>query len=404
MSTLAAIATGRDRSIFAADVAAHTDQINAAFGGKRVLIIGGAGSIGAATLRAILPFDPASVHVIDHNENGLAELVRDLRSTGLAGKSLDLKLMPLDYGSSVSRRFLATSGKYDAVLHFAALKHVRSEKDVSSILQMIDTNVLKQQLLMDWLAELGPPTRYFAVSTDKAANPANFMGASKRLMEHLLFTKTASPLANASITSARFANVAFSTGSLLAGFSARIERRQPIAVPREARRYFVSVEEAAEICLLAAAAYPESHLAIPRMHADKDLRALVPIAEAFIESAGFKPRLYEDEATARSSVETDSQAGAWPLLLTPLNTEGEKEREVFIGANEQPTEVGLSALLAIAQKGADAAALTDALEELRTLATRHDTKANRRDLAAIIQSVVTEFRPIESNQSLDQRM
>ena len=262
-SALGSIATGRSTSRFAADVAVHNDAMCATFSGKRVLVVGGAGSIGAATVRALLPFDPAALHVMDQDENGLAELVRDLRSTGLLSGSLDLRLEPLDYGSGVARRFLAAAGPYDAVLHFAALKHVRSEKDAASILQMLDTNVLKQARLMSWLAEEGDPARYFAVSTDKAANPVNVRGASTRLMEQLLFTDAVVPARSATRTSARFANVAFSAGSLLASWGERIRKRQPVAVPRDTRRYFVTLDEAAEICLLAGSAIPDKHLAVP---------------------------------------------------------------------------------------------------------------------------------------------
>ncbi|HVF39136.1 MAG TPA: polysaccharide biosynthesis protein [Gemmatimonadaceae bacterium] len=398
------IATGRRDSLFAEDISRKGEDIRATFHERRVLVIGGAGSIGSATVRALLEYRPSAVHVIDQNENGLAELVRDLRGSGLVDLAVDLKLMPLDYGASVSRRFISAAGPYDVVLHFAALKHVRSEKDVAAILQMIDTNVLKQQRLMSWLGESTPPSHYFAVSTDKAANPVSFMGASKRLMEHLIFAESLAPLDASVRTSARFANVAFSAGSLLASFPERIQRRQPIAVPRSTRRFFVSVEEAAHICLLACAAVPSGHIAIPRMQADENLRELIPIAEGFLRSAGLRPVSYDDEASARAAVESDSANGGWPMLLTPRNTDGEKESEVFIGEGETPIEIGMSALLAIEQAAADRSSLRDVLSRLQSLVDDSSESITKREIAELVREVVPEFNPLESGVQLDSRM
>jgi FlaA1/EpsC-like NDP-sugar epimerase len=399
-----AIATGREHSLFDADIAANTDTISSVFSGRRVLVIGGAGSIGSATVRNLLTYQPSALHIVDQNENGLAELVRDVRSGGLVRGSLDFKLMPLDYGAPVTRRFLAGAGPYDVVLHFAALKHVRSEKDVASILQMIDTNVLKQRRLIQWIAEHSQPTNYFAVSTDKAANPANFMGASKRLMEILLFTEPCSPLGCARRTSARFANVAFSSGSLLGSFSERINRRQPIAVPTNTRRFFVSVDEAAQICLISAAVLADRYIAVPRMHAEHDQRELVPIAEGFLRAAGFTAVAYHNEEVARLAVEREVARGAWPMLLTPRDTEGEKESEVFVGADEKPQEIGLSALLGISQPGSDPAVLDHVLSQLQKFVEDPSASISKPELAALIRTAVNEFRPLETGRTLDERM
>ncbi len=401
---LVAIATGHTTSRFAADVTAHADAMRTAFSGRRILVIGGAGSIGSATLRALLPFGPAAVHVIDQNENGLAELARDIRSGALAGPSLDLQLMPLDYGAPVARRFLSHGGPYDSVLHFAALKHVRSEKDPASILQMLDTNVLKQARLMEWLAADGAPLRYFAVSTDKAANPANFMGASKRLMEHLLFTKSIVPMDNTIRTSARFANVAFSAGSLLESWGERLRKRQPLAVPRDTRRYFVSLEESAQICLLAAAALPDRQLAIPAFEAARDLHELTPIAEAFARDAGYSVAWYDNERDARAAVERDASRGAWPILRTVRDTDGEKPEEVFVAAGERAVDTGLAALLAIPQAGCNHAVLHEVLDELLVWVTDARLKVTKHAIAACIARAVPEFVPASAGNSLDARM
>jgi FlaA1/EpsC-like NDP-sugar epimerase len=402
--TLISIATGRAESRFAADIAARNEEIHEAFSGRRVLVIGGAGSIGSATSRALLPHGPAAVHVVDQNENGLAELARDIRSDALAGPSLDLQLMPLDYGAHVTQRFLARGGPYDIVLHFAALKHVRSEKDVASILQMLDTNVLKQARLMEWLAAEAPPLRYFAVSTDKAANPANFMGASKRLMEQLLFTTSIVPMGSSTRTSARFANVAFSAGSLLESWSDRLRKRQPLAVPRDTRRYFVSVAESAEICLLAAAATPDRHLAIPDFNPAVDLHELAPIAEAFVRDAGFAPAWFDTEAEARQGMQREPQRGAWPILLTARDTDGEKPEEVFAAVGEEVVDIGLRALRGIPQRGCDHATLREVLDALMLWVTDPRLKVTKHALAECMVRAVPEFAPATAGKTLDARM
>lgn len=399
---LVALATGHRESRWAADVAASRDRLAAAYAGKRVLVIGGTGSIGAATVMALLPFGPASLHVIDQNENGLAELARDMRSRDDVRAAADTRLMPLDYGAAVARRFIDGAGPYDMVLHFAALKHVRSEKEPASILHMLDTNVLKQARLFGWLAAAGAPGRYFAVSTDKAADPVNFMGASKRLMEQLLFTGHA--VAGATVTSARFANVAFSAGSLLESWSARIAKRQPLAVPRDTRRYFVSLDEAAAICLLASTVLPDRHLAVPRMTAEADLHELAPIADGFVRAAGFQPSWYDDETAARQALSSDVAKGHWPILRTPRDTDGEKAEETFLGADEQAIDVGLAQLRAVPQQGADAATLAEVLQELQRMVDDPSRPASKASIAACMARVVPEFVHAASGKGLDDRM
>lgn len=401
---LARLATGRNSSLFTADLATSDAAIRDSVSGSRLLVIGGAGSIGGATVRALLRYAPAALDVVDQSENALAELVRDVRSDDLVRPATTLRLLPLDYGAPVTARVIRDEAPYDAVLHFAALKHVRSGKDAASVLQMLDTNVIKQRRFMGWLADRGAPARYFAVSTDKAANPVNHMGASKRLMEHLLFTHGVSGLSPDHATSARFANVAFSAGSLLASWRERMDRRQPIAVPRDTYRYFVSLDEAAAICLLAAFALPGRALAIPRMTANSDLHELAPIAAAFARAAGYEPEWHESEADARAAIGTSVPAGRWPVLLTPLDTEGEKESEEFVGAGEAAAEAGWKELRAVPQRGADPAALAAALDQLEAWVARPDLAVSRRDIAQVVASVVPEFAPVANVRSLDERM
>src|SRR5436309_6161109 len=307
---------GRSTSFLADDYSRRRSEIEAAVAGRRILVVGGAGTIGAMAAELLCEFRPAALHVLDSNENGLAELVRDFRSRGLPRG--DFRTLPLDYGSPVTERFLRDAAPYDMVMNFAALKHVRSEKDLYSLLQMIDTNVVRQVSFIGWLERYGHTGRYFAVSTDKAANPTSLMGASKRLMEDVVFSAPA-----AVVTSARFPNVAFSNGSLLQSFLLRLAKRQPLAVPRDTRRYFISAREAGEICLLAATAAPAGHVLVPRFDPETHLRPLELIAGQTLQHFGLEPVFYEDADEAGRHVEIDRGRHGYPVLLTARDTSGE---------------------------------------------------------------------------------
>lgn len=395
------VVTRRDESVFATDFLAKRETIAARLNGRRVLVVGGAGSIGAITTRLLLDFEPAAVHVVDHNENGLAELVRDLRGRPEGLSLQDFRTIPIDYGSAIMERLLAEEPRYDIALNFAALKHVRSEKDTYSILQMLNTNLVAHLQFKQWLARDGHGEAYFAVSTDKAANPASIMGASKRLMEDLVFGVAAGHAR--STTSARFANVAFSNGSLLQGFLRRIERRQPIAVPRMTQRYFISHREAGELCVLAALAMPDRHIAVPRMDPRRELQNLDEIAVRVLSELGFEAEFVEDEDSARRSVEKLARMGRWPVLLTPLDTSGEKPYEEFLGEGENSVDVGLDAIAAICHR--PSRALEDGLFD-RLSVFIHDPRAavGKSDLIELIQGLVDNFRHVDTGRSLDQRL
>jgi FlaA1/EpsC-like NDP-sugar epimerase len=368
------------------------------------LVIGGSGSIGSATVRAMIPFRPRSIHVVDRNENTLAELVRDLRS-GPDGLAIgDFRTLPLDFGSPIMRRFLMEQEPYDGVLNFAALKHVRSEKDIYSLLSMLDTNIVKPARLLRWLAELGFRGSYFCVSTDKAANPVNMMGASKRAMEHVAFSGEAAEGFIASVSSARFANVAFSDGSLLQSFCLRLEKRQPLAVPANTRRYFVSLAEAGHICLLAAVCAPNKHLLVPRLSSAYDLRELEPIAVEFLRMHHWEPRIYRNENEARANVEKDMSAGHYPLLITDLDTSGEKAYEEFVGADERALEIGMSRLLAVPYQPRSHGTVAAFLTKIEELLTGVGRRVEKRDIVRRLSMVVPELKHIERGKSLDERM
>lgn len=337
--------------MFSGDMRERAADMAECIGGMRILAIGAAGSIGSSTVRTLMGFRPAAVHIVDQNENALAELVRQLRSAPEPLQVDDFRTLPLDYGAAATRQLMLAEGPYDRVLNFAAIKHVRSEKDGFSIMQMFDTNIIKQARFMEWLAESSPDADYFSVSTDKAANPVSFMGATKRIMEHVLFDPAYSEGITGTINTARFANVAFSNGSLPQAWQYRLERSEPLACPKDIRRYFVSLEESGHICALASLFAPDRTVAIPDLDPLEHLRPLQEIAEAFLRHCGFEPALYDNEEEAKAAMARDRSKGYWPLLLTPADTGGEKPYEEFVGDGETAIDIGLSALRAVRWAG-----------------------------------------------------
>jgi FlaA1/EpsC-like NDP-sugar epimerase len=406
VTPLASIATGRITSLFKDDFALRAAAMTDAVQGRRVLCIGGSGSIGSATIEQLCLFAPATLHIVDQNENSLSEVVRIYRSSSAANNIADFKALPIDYGSPVMHRFLTDGRSYDLVLNFAAIKHVRSEKDIYSILQMFDTNLLKQARLLGWLADLGFEGRYFSVSTDKAANPSSFMGATKRVMEHVIFSsETATP--NATVTSARFANVAFSDGSLLKSFESRLSRGEPLATPSDTKRYFVSLQEAGQICLLASATGPGGAIIIPRLDPTHHLVELVTVARQFLARHGWEAAIYLSETEAGAAVARDRVKGRWPLLLTPLDTSGEKSFEEFVGEGERTFEIGLPNLLAVAYRPLESGKLAHAIDEIERLLTvasplMGPTKKSLKDILGQLEPSFF-FSHRETGKNLDDR-
>lgn len=405
---LSSIATGRDASLFANDVLQKSEAIEDVLGGARVLVIGGAGSIGSSTVHEITAFRPAALHIIDQNENELAELVRSLRSAREPVAIQDLQTLPLDYGSPAFRAFVRAKGPYDVVLNFAAIKHVRSEKDSYSTLQMFDTNIRKQAMLMELLKSVGFEGRYFSVSTDKAANPTSLMGASKRVMEHVMFDADLVEGLACTITSARFANVAFSNGSLLQSFENRLRKHQPLAAPAATRRFFVSMKESGQLCLLAATTAPHNHILIPNLDPATALVEMQAIAEGFLHAHGFTPAHYSDEAAACAAVSQEEAQKRWPLLITELSTSGEKPYEEFVGASEQCVDLGYESLsgvpyLPLAQAGV----MAQVLDRIEALFSQADaapfSKDTLKDIIALAEPGFLMSHK-ETGLNLDQRV
>jgi len=390
--------TGRTHGLFAADLAAQRAVVSAAIQDRRVLVIGGAGSIGSATIQQLLPFAPAALAVLDTSENNLAELVRTLRSDA-CGARLDLAVQPLDYGSALAHAWLAKQAPFDLVLSFAALKHVRSERDAFSLLRMLEVNLLSaDRFLAACRAHGHGDAGVFLVSTDKAAEPASLMGASKRAMELLLWSH-ALPRA----TTTRFANVAFSDGSLPWGFLQRLAKRQPLAGPSDVRRYLVSPAEAGQLCLLAALCAPNRHVLVPELDPTRDAFGFDAVATAVLQAHGLQSVPYGDDASARAAVEREAATGRWPVVFSPSTTSGEKAMEIFVGPGEQARDCGLVRCRAIPAAPVDRAALDEFLA-LVTSAVSGGPVPEKAAIASALARVVPELHHIETGLSLDGKM
>lgn len=396
--------TGRSEDLFSPDIQERFLDLGARIGGSRVLVVGGAGSIGSSTVKAFAKFNPRTLHVVDQNENNLAELVRDLRSDQDSFEIPDFKAIPIDFGSPIMQRFLLDSGNYDFVLNFAAIKHVRSEKDVCSLLQLLDTNIVKAERFIQWLKYSNFSGRYFCVSTDKAANPVNLMGASKRMMEHLIFSDNVASVGNFMVTSARFANVAFSEGSILDSFIHRIQKRQPLSVPKNTRRYFITLREAGQICMLAAVFGENRHVFVPKLDIERDLIDLQSIASEVIGGHGFVPAYYDTESETKAKLMMDLASGRYPVLLTSLDTSGEKPYEEFVGDDETAVEIGMKSLLGVRYLPAPKGSLENAIREIQDLINSPRRNIKKDEIISLIATVVPHLRHVETGKNLDNRM
>lgn len=410
---ITAAVTGRARSLFDDDLARHADGLRDALSGRRVLVAGGAGSIGAATILELLDCDPAALAVLDPSENNLAELLRTVRSRERVFRG-EFSVAPLDYGSPLARRWLGSQSPFDWVLSFAALKHVRSERDAVSVLRMLEVNLLAADRFLGVLRAQGHGQRgVFTVSTDKAATPVSLMGASKRALELLLWahgTNTsatsgggdAAPLVRA--TTARFANVAFSDGSLPWGFLQRLAKGQPLAAPGDVRRYLVSPREAGQLCLVATALAPDRRVLVPRLLPERDLTDFVRVAEATLREHGLQPSYYESEDEARGAVERDRRAGRYPVLVTRSDTSGEKDEEIFVAKGETAEECGLDAALVVP---APTSLPDEALAALLTLiedGCERGLPVSKPSITEALSRVVPELVHHDTGKSLDAKM
>lgn len=323
---------GRNRDLFTKDISDYSDRLNAEIHNSRFLVIGGAGTIGSAICREIFDRDPKLLHVVDISENNMVELVRDIRSSVGYGTG-EFATYALDCGSDIFSAFIEEQkkrfGGYDYIFNTSALKHVRSEKDPYTLMRMIDTNIYNTESTLD-MAEAMGTKKYFCVSTDKAANPVNMMGASKRIMEMYLNRHSES----VNISTARFANVAFSDGSLLYGFNRRMEKNQPIAAPNDVRRYFVTPKEAGELCLMSCLFGENRDIFFPKLEHDLNLITFSDIAIKYLRNLGYEPVECETEEEARKSVDKLKKDHKYPVYFFTSDTTGEKDYEEFYTDNE----------------------------------------------------------------------
>ena len=314
---------GRNKLLFTDDILKFSKDLEEIVSQSTFLVIGGAGSIGQAVVKEIFKRSPKKLHVVDLSENNLTELVRDIRSSFGYIKG-DFKTFALDIGSIEYDTFIKSDGKYDYVLNLSALKHVRSEEDPFTLMRMIDVNIFNTDKTIRQSIENGTK-KYFCVSTDKAANPINMMGASKRIMEMFLMRRSL----DMDISTARFANVAFSDGSLLHGFNQRIEKRQPIAAPNDIKRYFITPQESGELCLMSCIFGENRDIFFPKLSEALHLISFADIAIEYLKDKGYEAYICTTEDEARELINTLPEQGKWPCLFTDSGTTGEKDFEEF---------------------------------------------------------------------------
>lgn len=384
--------------MFRQDIDRNNDLLSQKIQGKSVLVIGGAGSIGSSFIKAILPFRPSSLVVVDTNENALAELTRDLRSTKGMYIPEDFVPYPMDFASPVFRKMFLKRGGFDIVGNFSAHKHVRSEKDIYSVEALLQNNVLHAKQLLELLADY-PPEEYFCVSTDKAANPVNIMGASKRIMEDVIFSYSD----KFPVKTARFANVAFSNGSLPAGFLARIQKLQPLSAPSDVRRYFVSPEESGQICMLACMLGENRAIFFPKL-AEAQMMTFDAIATELLHAHGYEVLECNSDAEAIEKAELlKTGSRQYPVHYSKSDTSGEKPFEEFVTDTESADMERFSSLGVITGKAIpDKKRVQDLFNKLNKAFDKAET--TKEEVVQIMKEYLPNFEHIETGKSLDSKM
>lgn len=390
--------TSRPVSMFTKDIESNKSRLVAEIEGKSVCVIGGAGSIGSSFIKAVLRFKPRSVVVIDLNENGLAELIRDIRSTEGLYCPDEFRCYTLNFADPIFRHIFREEKGFDIVANFSAHKHVRSEKDRYSVQALIENNDIKAKKLMDLLTEY-PPKHFFCVSTDKAANPVNIMGASKRIMEDLVMAYNR----YYKVTTARFANVAFSNGSLPDGWLHRLQKKQPVVAPNDVRRYFVSPEESGQICMLACILGKGGEIFFPKLK-ESQMLTFSEICSDFIEAEGFKIHecVTDDEAKAYAA-KMPYDSAMYPVVYFKSDTTGEKAYEEFFVRGEKVNFERFSALGVVEETPhhsiEDINLFFDELEKIFN--NQNFTKSQVVDA---IKEFIPNFEHEEKGRNLDQKM
>ena len=388
---------GRARGLFHPDIDNKEIEIANAVVGSRFLVIGGAGSIGQAVTREIFKRNPRVLHVVDISENNMVELVRDIRSS-IGYSDGEFATFAIDAGSDIFDAFIKNGPGYDYVLNLSALKHVRSEKDPYTLMRMVDVNVFNTDKTMRQAKAMGA-RKYFCVSTDKAANPVNMMGASKRIMEMFLMRRSL----EMSVSTARFANVAFSDGSLLYGFNRRIEKEQPLSAPNDVRRYFVTPQESGELCLMSCLLGENRDIFFPKLDEHLNLITFSEIAERYLRNLGYEPVLCATEDEARARVAELKPRHQWPVYFFASDTTGEKDFEEFFTDKEKLDMERFSSIGVIKNEALfDEAKLSGFESRIHELRSRG--RWEREDLIDLFNEMIPEFKHKETGKFLDGRM
>lgn len=390
--------TKRQGSFFQADLEKFHDQLTKAIHGKAILVIGGAGTIGSSYIRSVLKYKPSKLYVVDISENGLTELTRDLRSTLGGYVPEDYKTYPINFNDEVFYRMLAKEEPFDIVANFSAHKHVRSEKDHYSITALLENNVIRAEKFIRVLSQ-NPPQHFFCVSTDKAANPVNIMGASKKIMEEMIMA-----YANSfPITTARFANVAFSNGSLLDGFIQRLMKKQPFSVPTDVKRYFVSPDESGQICMMACMLGQTGEIFFPKLE-EHQLTSFKDITEAFVKYLGMEVIPFDSEEKAKEYAANMLQdTKYWPVHYFSSYTSGEKSFEEFFTDNEILDLESFNSLGVI--KNAPRRSLAEIHSMIDKLSsTLNNPAVTKASIVEVMTAFLPTFHHIETGKNLDQKM
>ena len=389
--------TKREKSFFEIDLISNKEKLNEEINKKSVLVIGGAGTIGSSFIKAILKFIPSELIVVDTNENGLTELTRTLRSDININVPDIYLTYPMSFSSEVFYKMLKNHGPFDIVANFAAHKHVRSEKDAFSIEAMIKNNVIDAKRFLDYLKK-NKPSHFFCVSTDKAANPVNVMGASKKLMENVIMAYSK----DFKITTARFANVAFSNGSLLFGYIERLLQRQPITCPSDVKRFFVSPEESGEICLLTCILGSSGDIFFPKLN-DDQLVNFKAVTLDFFKYLNREIKICHSEAEAKEAANLMDDNSSYPCYFFRTDTSGEKLYEEFYTQDDQ---VNLNKFESIGvvknSKKPSYSEIHSVINDLNTLFDRQ--KYRKEDIIKLMNYLLPNFKHIETGKSLDQKM
>lgn len=388
---------GREKELFIDDINTYEHQLADIVSSSSFLVIGGAGSIGQAVTKEIFKRNPLKLHVVDISENNMVELVRDIRSS-FGYIDGDFQTYALDIGSVEYDAFIEANGQYDYVLNLSALKHVRSEKDPFTLMRMIDVNIFNTDKTLHQSIEKGTK-KYFCVSTDKAANPVNMMGASKRIMEMFLMRRSR----EITISTARFANVAFSDGSLLHGFNQRIQKRQPIVAPNDIKRYFVTPQESGELCLMSCIFGENRDIFFPKLSEALHLITFAEIAIKYLKNMGYEPYLCNCEEEARELSKTLPDQGKWPCLFSASDTTGEKDFEEFFTDHETLDMERFHNLGVIRNDLVyDEAKLNCFTENITRMKT--DKKWTKEEIVKLFFEMIPDFAHKETGKYLDGKM